>query len=223
MLRIIKSFSEVEQFDKLSFQAEVFFRRLWNEADDFGRFHANPLLLKAKLFPLRESVRTTDISRWLAECEAVGVLACYTVDDVNYLEIKEFNQRTRVKNGKYPQMSDTCQTNDGQMSDRCPLEEEEEDEEEENKKKNIKKKNFVKPTVEEVEAYAKDKSFKTLVPIDFWEYYENKEWKIGNSKMKDWKLAANRWERNNSNTKGHRYGQSGQRPATSDEDHAKGF
>lgn len=59
-------------------------------------------------------------------------------------------------------------------------------------KKNV----FKAPTVEEVEAYGKSKGFTKTDYVDFWEFYENKNWKVGNVKMKSWQLALNRWERN---------------------------
>lgn len=59
-------------------------------------------------------------------------------------------------------------------------------------KKNV----FKAPTVEEVEAYGKSKGFTKTDYLDFWEFYENKGWKVGNVKMKSWQLALNRWERN---------------------------
>lgn len=59
-------------------------------------------------------------------------------------------------------------------------------------KKNV----FKAPTIEEVEAYGKSKGFTKTDYVDFWEFYENKGWKVGNVKMKNWQLALNRWERN---------------------------
>lgn len=59
-------------------------------------------------------------------------------------------------------------------------------------KKNV----FKAPTVEEVEAYGKSKGFTKTDYVDFWEFYENKGWKVGNVKMKSWQLALHRWERN---------------------------
>lgn len=59
-------------------------------------------------------------------------------------------------------------------------------------KKNV----FKAPTIEEVEAYGKSKGFTKTDYVDFWEFYENKNWKVGNVKMKSWQLALHRWERN---------------------------
>ena len=56
-------------------------------------------------------------------------------------------------------------------------------------------KGFVKPTVEEVEAYCKEKEF-TFDPEQFVAYYESNGWMVGKSKMKNWKAACITWQRN---------------------------
>jgi len=127
MIRMIPDFSKCDRVNRLSVEAEVFFRRLWNKADDFGRYDARPLILKAELFPLKD-VRTSDISRWLTVCETAGLLACYEVEGAKLLEIKNFGQRVRTSKSKYPvmidgQMTDECLTDDGQPPDTCALEE----------------------------------------------------------------------------------------------------
>lgn len=56
-------------------------------------------------------------------------------------------------------------------------------------------KNFVKPTIEEIASYCKEKS----VNIDanqFYYFYESKGWMIGKNKMKNWKAAIMTWKRN---------------------------
>lgn len=107
---------ESENIASLDAPAERFFLRLCLRADDFGRFHANPLLLRSSLFPLHEDVRsTTDIPRWLAACEKAGLLRCYSANGTRYLEIPKFGQRMRAAVSKFP----PCPTNDGHMSDTC--------------------------------------------------------------------------------------------------------
>ena len=44
---------ESEGVNALSWQGEVFFRRLLNRVDDFGRFTASLALLRANIFPLQ--------------------------------------------------------------------------------------------------------------------------------------------------------------------------
>lgn len=94
---------ESEAVNQLDAAGEVFFLRVCLRADDFGRYHANPTLLKSNLYPLSENVRSTDIPRWLAACEKAGLVRCYEADAKPFLEILKFRQRIRsdVK-PKYP-------------------------------------------------------------------------------------------------------------------------
>ena len=54
---------------------------------------------------------------------------------------------------------------------------------------------FVKPTLEEVKAYIKEKGY-TFDPEAFMDYYEANGWKVGKNQMKSWKATCNNWERN---------------------------
>lgn len=53
---------------------------------------------------------------------------------------------------------------------------------------------FVKPTVDEVRAYCKERK-NTVNPETFCDFYESKGWKIGKDPMRDWKAAVRTWER----------------------------
>lgn len=52
---------------------------------------------------------------------------------------------------------------------------------------------FVKPTPEEVEAYALSITF-PLSGQSFFDYYESKGWRVGQTPMKDWKAAVRTWK-----------------------------
>lgn len=52
---------------------------------------------------------------------------------------------------------------------------------------------FIKPSVEEVDAYVKEKGYHIDAP-KFVNYYESKGWVVGKSPMKDWKAACRTWE-----------------------------
>lgn len=127
--RILRDWTDSYHVEPLSAEAERLFVRLIMKADDFGRFHADPRLIKAACFPLL-SVRDTDISLWIAECEKSGVIAVYAVDGRKYLAVIDFKQRMRESKSKFPTkpgeeldwcptravpMSDTGQSNDGQL------------------------------------------------------------------------------------------------------------
>lgn len=68
----------------------------------------------------------------------------------------------------------------------------------EEKKESKPKKKFVKPNLEEVIAYCKERKNK-VDPQKFIDYYESNGWKVGRNSMKDWKAAIRTWERNDGN------------------------
>ena len=54
---------------------------------------------------------------------------------------------------------------------------------------------FVKPTVEEIEAFAKEQNLRNLDAQYFYNYYESNGWMVGKNHMKDWKATAKNWNR----------------------------
>jgi hypothetical protein len=109
--RILRDWTDSEPINLLSWQSEVFFTRLIMKVDDFGRFSANPKLLRSLLFPIRDGVRDADISRDLAECEKAGLLAVYEADGKPYLQIEKFGNTPRAKESKYPAPASNLQAN----------------------------------------------------------------------------------------------------------------
>lgn len=53
---------------------------------------------------------------------------------------------------------------------------------------------FVKPSVEEIAAYCKDRG-NGVDAQRFFDFYEGKGWKVGNTPMKDWRACVRTWER----------------------------
>ena len=54
---------------------------------------------------------------------------------------------------------------------------------------------FIKPTAEEIEAFAKDQDLRNLDAQYFYNYYESNGWMVGKNHMKDWKATAKNWNR----------------------------
>lgn len=94
---------ESEPVNSVSWQAEVFWRRLLNRVDDFGRFSANLKLLRTQIFPLQiDKVSEVDVARLLSECETSGLLFAYKgLDGKPYLVLNKF-EKGRAKNSKHP-------------------------------------------------------------------------------------------------------------------------
>ncbi len=93
--------------NRLSWPAEVFYRRLFSVADDFGRYDARPAILKSYLYPLKsDRVAESDIGKWLTECVNADLVRVYTVDSKRFLEILKFDQRIRPgSKSKWPEPS----------------------------------------------------------------------------------------------------------------------
>lgn len=66
--------------------------------------------------------------------------------------------------------------------------------EEKENKKNTKRKVFVKPSVEEIQRYCRERENR-VNPEQFLDYYEANGWKVGRNAMQDWKAAVRNWER----------------------------
>jgi len=102
-----------ERVNRLTWAAEVMYRRLFSVCDDYGRFDGRPSILRAALFALRlDRVTELNIVEWLAECQAAGLLIRYTVDDKPYIEVARFGQRMRAAKSKFPHprsSADICQ------------------------------------------------------------------------------------------------------------------
>ncbi len=86
----------------LTFQAEIFYRRLMSVVDDFGRYDGRPNLLRSRLYPLQiDKVREADIPRWIAECETAGLIALYSAAGKPYILFHKLGT-PRAEKSKFP-------------------------------------------------------------------------------------------------------------------------
>lgn len=96
-----------EKVASLGWPEEVFYRRLHSVVDDYGRTESNHQLLRSRCYPLQtDSVRVTDISRWMAACQKAGLILCYAVNGKQYLEVTNFGQQQRSASKCPPPPSD---------------------------------------------------------------------------------------------------------------------
>lgn len=66
---------------RVSMEADLTFRALIVAVDDYGRCEADPLMLKALLFPRRERVSPKHVRGWVDELAAEGCVRIYRADD----------------------------------------------------------------------------------------------------------------------------------------------
>lgn len=107
--RIIReSICTSETLSLLSDFEERFWHRLIVNCDDFGRFYANPSILRGKLFPLADGKTKKDMSDALNKLASVGLVELYTVDGKPFLHVAKWSkyQRTRATKSKFPAPED---------------------------------------------------------------------------------------------------------------------
>jgi len=98
-----------ERLCSLNWEAEVFYRRLFNLVDDYGRYAANPRLLRAYLFPLQlDKVRESHMDRLLAQCQEASLVDLYTVHGGKYLQLLDWPITPRAKSSRYPAKNCVC-------------------------------------------------------------------------------------------------------------------
>lgn len=91
-----------DSVNSLSWEAEIFYRRLMSVVDDHGIFDGRATVLKGRLYALKPDVRATDITRWIAECETAGLIACYEAEGKPYVLFHKLGE-ARAKFSRYPQ------------------------------------------------------------------------------------------------------------------------
>ena len=64
------------------------------------------------------------------------------------------------------------------------------------KEKIYKKEKFIKPSIEEIQAYCIERK-NNIDAENFFAFYEARGWMIGKNKMKNWKMCMITWEKNN--------------------------
>ena len=93
-----------EPVNRLSPQAEIFYRRLMSVADDYGRFHAHPTLIRAACYPLQlDKISEEDVIKSMQEVVNQELVSIY--NGGKYLQIWRFKQQRR-RQSKFPQPSD---------------------------------------------------------------------------------------------------------------------
>ncbi len=191
--RLIKeSVCTSDTINGLTWFQEVFFYRLITVCDDFGRMDARPPILKGRLFPLKEDLRSGEIGKALDALQAAGLIQKYMADGKPYLQITtwEHHQNVRAQKPKYPEPESICiqMNTDVYECSRNPN-----PNPNPNPKENERARRFVPPSVSDVADYCRERK-NGIDPAQFVNFYESKGWKVGSTPMKDWKAAVRTWE-----------------------------
>jgi len=203
--RILRDYTDSLAFDGMSADAERLWTRLLVKADDFGRYHADPRLVKAGCFPLLDTLRTNELARWLDELSHRSLIFRYEAKGRSYLAIPRFRQRLRQETSKYPppdgEPADWRPTDDRQVTDSGRLETEEETKrrevEEETKRKEKAKAKAAQArasSLQEVESFFHSEKLPSSDAKYFWLKCEENGWKNGGHPILNWRMTVQKWK-----------------------------
>ena len=186
--------------------------RLWvgmiTQADDAGRGDARPAILKGRIFALRERTAVKDIESALLALAAAGCVSLYKVSGKPYFQFPNWSAHQRIRDckPKYPGIEErddeTICDNLPQSAASCgelppesnPIRIQSKSNPNTSKAAAPTRARFVKPSVEEVAAYCREKGY-GIDAQRFVDYYDSNGWKVGRNPMKDWKRALVTWEK----------------------------
>lgn len=83
-------------------EAEILYYRLLVTVDDFGRFDARPALVRAKCFPLKEGLTSTEVDAWLVALHAAQMIWLYEVGGARFLQVQRWDNKPRAGESKFP-------------------------------------------------------------------------------------------------------------------------
>jgi len=86
--------------DVLSHGAERLWWRLTVVVDDYGRFDADPRVVRSRCFPLKHKLGLRHVSGWVEEMVAAGLIQLYHVGDHTYGAIIQWPKYQRAGRSK---------------------------------------------------------------------------------------------------------------------------
>jgi len=126
--------------------------------------------------------------------EENGMLTIPNFDSHNGQSAKKrANTALRVAKHKKTNTKDNASTNEkvtqGALPNALPREEKRREDKERGKTRS----KFKKPSVDEIKEAVKEKGY-SVNPVNFFTFYESKDWMIGKNKMKSWEHALANWQ-----------------------------
>lgn len=97
------------RFNACSWQAQSFYIRLLTLVDDFGRYEADPVILKSHAFPLHEDLRSSQVQKLCLELQANQLATFYRADGKEVLELTRWIERARAEKSKFPARIAGCE------------------------------------------------------------------------------------------------------------------
>lgn len=190
----------------------VVFIGLWCLADREGRLEDRPKRIKAEILPYREC---PGFNGYLTELASLGFIRRYEVGGAAYIQVVNFLKHQAPHKTERPseipeppEESDSCPLtvkaplSNGTTSVKESLIPDSLIPDSLTKKKARKKRAvFVKPTVEQVAAYCRERG-NSVNPQEFIDHYTANGWMRGKSRVVDWEACVRTWEQRNEKPNG---------------------
>jgi hypothetical protein len=100
--RMLRDWTDSLRFDNIDAASEQLFVRLLMKADDYGRFHAEPRLVRSMCFPLG-GPNESAVAKSISDLSQRGLISTYVAGDRQFLAIVNWGQRFRGSKPKFPQ------------------------------------------------------------------------------------------------------------------------
>jgi hypothetical protein len=207
-IRTIKpEFWSSEQIVECSAIARLLFVGMWTFADDRGVIPRRPRTIKMQVFP-GDDFSIQQIEEWLNELEGHKLIGRFEHGGDEFYAITGWrHQKIERPTYKYPEppaqlrfgdysprtrrhVNDTSPPDgngmegNGRECNTADIVEH-----------STSTRRFVRPTIEEVGEYCRERGSK-VDPSKFFAYYESNGWRVGRNPMKDWRAAVRTWESN---------------------------
>jgi len=85
-----------KKINAVSEGAENLYYRLLVNTDDFGRFRAEPEIIKGQIYTIRK-ISVGQVADRLQELREIGLIRLYVVDEETYLEITKFEEHQKFR------------------------------------------------------------------------------------------------------------------------------
>jgi hypothetical protein len=95
-----------QRFALLSRDAQLTFIGLITQADDHGRCQADPRLLRSRLWPIDEELKTSKVDSWVKELERSKLIGLYLVDGERFAILAGWDKNQRIDNAGKPRWPD---------------------------------------------------------------------------------------------------------------------
>lgn len=99
-----------KRFNRVAWEGQSLFLRLITLVDDYGRYEADPELLRSHAFPYGgptgEPIPTALVSNWLQLLASASMVDLYEIEGKKYLQVSRWEERIRSRS-KYP--ANPCQ------------------------------------------------------------------------------------------------------------------